>query len=51
MVKTIRLEDEELHTRLAAIGSKTDTFEDIIRKLVDRYEKNNNNNNNKRRVD
>jgi predicted CopG family antitoxin len=37
MVKTIRL-DDELHSRLEALGSKADTFEDIIRKLVEFYE-------------
>ena len=42
MVKTIRLEDEELHSRLGALGSKTETFEEIIRRLVEFYEENNN---------
>ena len=41
MVKTIRLEDDKLHDRIGELGSKNDTYEDIVRKLVDFYEKNN----------
>ncbi|MGI9011835.1 MAG: DUF7557 family protein [Nitrososphaeraceae archaeon] len=39
MVKTIRLEDDELHIRIGALGSKSETYEDIIRRLVEFYEK------------
>lgn len=40
MAKTIRL-DDELHARIAAlVESKTDTYNDIIMRLVDFYENN-----------
>jgi negative regulator of replication initiation len=41
MVKTIRIEDDKLHVRIGSlVESKNETYEDIIRRLIDFYEKN-----------
>ncbi|MGI9011837.1 MAG: hypothetical protein ACR2F1_11715 [Nitrososphaeraceae archaeon] len=40
MVKTIKINDE-LHSRLSKYGTVGDTFEDVIKKLLDDYDKNN----------
>lgn len=42
MVKTIRLEDDELHSQIGELGNKNETYEDIIRKVVEFYKKNKN---------
>jgi predicted CopG family antitoxin len=39
MVKTIKISDD-IHSRLLKIGSMGETFEDVIRKLLDFYENN-----------
>jgi predicted CopG family antitoxin len=38
LVKTLKISDET-HKRLAKVGTFGDTFEDIIKKLLDYYEK------------
>jgi predicted CopG family antitoxin len=40
MVKTIKIKDDNIHSRLAKLGSVSETYEDVIRKLLDFYEKN-----------
>ena len=40
MIKTIQIKDD-VHSRLGEHGSKNETYEDIIVKLLDFYEKNN----------
>lgn len=37
MTKTLKI-DDETHKRLLEMGSKADTFDDIITKLLDYYE-------------
>ena len=37
MVKTIKISDD-IHSRLLRIGSMGETFEDVIKKLLDFYE-------------
>ena len=37
LVKTIKISDD-IHSRLLKIGSMGETFEDVIRKLLDSYE-------------
>ena len=37
MVKTIKISDD-IHSRLLKVGSMGETFEDVIRKLLDFYE-------------
>ena len=48
MVKTIKIKDDDIPSRLAKLGSVSETYEDVIRKLLDFYEKNNNNYKNKK---
>ena len=48
MVKTIKIKDDNIHSRLAKLGSVSETYEDVIRKLLDFYEKNSNTNKNKK---
>jgi predicted CopG family antitoxin len=38
LVKTLKI-TEGTHERLSKLGSKGDTFEDVIRQLLDYYEK------------
>ena len=40
MVKTIKINDD-IHARLLRIGSMGETFEDVIKKLLDFYENKN----------
>ena len=40
MVKTIKISDD-IHSRLLKVGSMGETFEDVIRKLLDFYESKN----------
>ena len=40
MVKTIKISDD-IHSRLLKIGSMGETFEDVIKKLLDFYESKN----------
>ena len=40
MVKTIKINDD-IHSRLLKVGSMGETFEDVIRKLLDFYESKN----------
>ena len=47
MVKTIKINDK-LHSRLSKYGTVGDTFETVIEKLLDFYDKNSNNNKNKK---
>jgi predicted CopG family antitoxin len=37
MVKTIKISDD-IHSRLLKVGSMGETFEDVIKKLLDFYE-------------
>jgi predicted CopG family antitoxin len=37
MVKTIKINDD-IHSRLLKVGSMGETFEDVIKKLLDFYE-------------
>ncbi len=47
MVKTIEIKDDNIHSRLAKLGSVSETYEDVIRKLLDFYERNSINKNKK----
>ena len=38
MVKTIRINDN-LHSQLGELGSKNETYEDVIQRLLDSYKK------------
>ena len=38
LVKTLKI-SEDTHARLAKVGTMGDTFEDVIKKLLDYYEK------------
>lgn len=40
MIKTIRI-DDELHARIGKlVGSKAETYQDILRRVIEFYEKN-----------